>query len=161
MDPDADVELERALLALQSRGLRARLLASASGAERYAPFADRVARFFGITRACAETALQGLAEPSVWRPMGLPGMSMAAAPATIPGRSMFLRVEPGVFCPAHVHHGEEQLLILEGHIAEDSGLISGPGDLVIKACGSRHSFRVPQTGPCVSAYRIERGVQFS
>jgi putative transcriptional regulator len=159
MEPD--VELDLALIALQSHGVRARLLAEVSGPLRYAPFAPRVAKFFGISRAAAEAALARIVDPAAWLTMPIGGMHMSPVDATTPGQAMFLRADAGVVCPVHVHLGEERLLVLEGRLIEDSGLISGPGDLIIKRSGSRHSFCVPETGPCVSAYRIERGVSFS
>lgn len=159
MDPD--VELELALIALQSHDVRARVLAEVGGVLRYAPFAPRVAKFFGISRQAAEAALARIIDPAAWQTMPIGGMHMSPVEATTPGQAMFLRADAGVRCPAHVHHGEERLLVLEGRLMEDNGLISGPGDLVIKRAGSRHSFCVPRSGPCVSAYRIERGVSFS
>lgn len=145
-----DVDLELALLALQSRDVRERLLRSAAGPLRYAPFARRVATFFGISRARAEAVLERIAsEPAVWTAMPVDGLHMAEIEA-----ARFLRADPGTACPAHMHHGEERLLILEGRLIAASGLVSGPGDLIV----NRSAFLVVPPDACVSAYRIDGGV---
>lgn len=164
MDPEFDVELELALALTApavpaSPGLRGRLLAAASGPLKYAPFARRVATFFGITRERAEWLLERLHDPSVWVPMAVRGMRMSPVQANVPGLAMFMKLDAGACCPVHRHLGEERILVLEGSLVEDDGTISVAGDVLIKPEGSRHSCAA-RAAACVSAYLLEGGVDF-
>jgi putative transcriptional regulator len=164
MDLEQEIELELALaLAVPTPApahLRGRLLAAASGPLKYAPFARRVATFFGITRERAELALERLSDERTWIPMTIRGMRMAPVQANVPGLAMFLRLDAGAHCPLHRHLGEERILILEGSLIEDSGVVSVAGDVLIRAPGTRHSCAAPHASACVSAYLLEGGVEY-
>jgi quercetin dioxygenase-like cupin family protein len=145
-----------------SAGLRDRLLREVEGPARYAPFATRVARFFGIGVDDAARSLEAITAADAWRAGPLPGMWRAEVRgrAKEAGRTaIFLKSAPGLHCPNHRHVGEERLLILEGGIVESDGTEYHPGDLVVKAAGSSHSFTVPTSEACVSAYLLEGGLE--
>ncbi|MGZ3451847.1 MAG: cupin domain-containing protein [Polyangiales bacterium] len=151
-----------AVSAPPSGEVRRRLFADVVGRARYAPFADRVARFFGIDVADAERALESITETTAWRPGPMPGMSMAKVPsrAKVPRQTaIFLRSDAGAVCPDHRHIGEERLLILEGGIIESDGTELHAGDLVVKPAGSSHAFRVPEEEACIAAYILDEGME--
>lgn len=142
--------------------LRRRLLVTVSGRARYAPFVDRVARFFGIDAHEAIAALEAITANDAWSAGPMPGMSSAKLPRApkVEGRTaVFLRSEAGARCPNHRHLGEERLFILEGGIVESDGSAFHAGDLVVKSAGSSHAFHVPGDGPCIAAYLLESGLE--
>jgi hypothetical protein len=57
-------------------------------------------------------------------------------------RVALIRCMPGATAQAHVHHGHETFLILDGAYHDDSGTY-GKGDLVVYRPGSRHAWSTP------------------
>jgi anti-sigma factor ChrR (cupin superfamily) len=166
--PHVDEMLDELALDLrpsEQRGLvdlRRRLLDTVEGRARYAPFAERVARFFGIDPREASSALEAITVESAWSEGPMPGMATAKLPCRpkVPGQTaVFLRSEVGAHCPIHRHLGEERLLILEGGIVESDGTVFHAGDLVVKPAGSAHEFDVLGDEPCIAAYLLEGGLE--
>jgi len=144
-----------------SQGVRQRILERAAGPERYLPFTPRVAAFFGVSEESAHKSLVALTH-GAFTPLPLPGFRRRRAPVGCPlPDAMFLRLDAGTCCPRHRHLGRERLLVLEGAFVEADGTLHGPGDLTEQPALSTHSFRVTDRGPCVCAYSIEHGVEFS
>jgi putative transcriptional regulator len=142
--------------------LRRRLLGTIAGPSRYAPFVDRVARFFGIDAREASSALEAITANDAWINGPMPGMATAKLPSRpkVPGQTaVFLRSEVGAHCPNHRHLGEERLFILEGGIVESDGTAFHAGDLVVKPAGSSHAFHVLDDEPCIAAYLLEGGLE--
>jgi anti-sigma factor ChrR (cupin superfamily) len=142
--------------------LRRRVLGAVEGRARYAPFVDRVARFFGVDTEEATAALEAITSEGAWSPGPMPGMATAKLPrsANVPGRTaVLLRSDAGARSPLHRHLGEERLLILEGGIVESDGRAFHAGDLVVKPSGSSHAFHVPEGEPCVAAYLLDGGLE--
>lgn len=152
---------DRAVEGFPSGGVRQRILEQVIGPERYAPFTRRIAAFFGVSEESARESLVALTR-GPFEPLALPGFARRRAPAgCLLADAMFLRLDAGIRCPPHRHLGLERLLVLEGAFFETDGARAGPGDLAEKAAFSSHSFRVADDGPCVCAYSIEHGVEFS
>ncbi|MBL8717391.1 MAG: cupin domain-containing protein [Myxococcales bacterium] len=146
---------------IPSGGVRQRMLEQVTGPERYAPFTRRIAAFFDVSEESARESLVGLTR-GPYEPLGISGFARHPAPLGCPLRgAMFLVLDPGTRCPPHRHLGRERLLVLEGAFAETDGARYGPGDLAEKPTSSSHSFQVAEQGPCVCAYTIEHGVEFS
>lgn len=57
-------------------------------------------------------------------------------------RVALIRCMPGATAQAHVHHGHETFLILDGAFQDDSGTYV-KGDLVVYRPGSRHGWSTP------------------
>lgn len=141
---------------------RARLLEITAGPQRYAPFIDRVARFFCLDAEVAERLLSKIQEPTAWRAGFVPSSSMVPVrpgPGFV-GAAMFVRFDPGTHCPMHRHvGGDERVLVLEGGFVEADGTELHPGDEVVKTSGSAHAFRVFDDDRCIAAYALEGGLE--
>lgn len=59
----------------------------------------------------------------------------------------WMRLETEARSPVHEHPSTELLLIHEGTLHDDNGMIYGPGDVVVFAAGSTHSTFSP-SGCC-------------
>jgi putative transcriptional regulator len=71
-----------------------------------------------------------------------------------------VRIEPGVRFVEHTHEGDEWSLVLAGSAEEEgTGAAWLPGDLVHRAAGSRHAFRVTSAEPLVFAVVLEGAVR--
>jgi anti-sigma factor ChrR (cupin superfamily) len=70
----------------------------------------------------------------------------------------FVRVEPGVRFPYHIHKGKETALILQGGVREDDDTIYQTGDLYV-ATVDAHSFTALPGEPLIYAV-VVWGVEF-
>jgi len=123
--------------------LRERLLASARGPARFAPFIDRVARFIDVAADKARELLASLELPNVWLPS--PGANihlvhLVGGPACATADVGFVRVAAGTTFPMHRHLGDEHVLVLQGGYLDDSGHRFRAGDVAFQAEGSSHEF---------------------
>lgn len=136
----AALPLSLAETALPPPNVRERLLARASGPDRFLPFLDRLADLFRIDEAGARDALDGVVAPEGWLPF-LPGLSflpVTAGPALAGAQTGVVRLAPQAGFPEHTHQGEERSLILQGRCCETGGPALGPGDRLEKGKGSTH-----------------------
>jgi putative transcriptional regulator len=128
-------------------GLRARLLATISGPsgpERLAPFVDRVAALFDITREQSRSVLALFDAEQGWTPM-YPGAAFREVQggAALGGATAGLvRVAAGLSFPRHAHIGEERVFVVQGAFVDDAGERVAAGQLANMADGSEHGFTV-------------------
>lgn len=123
--------------------LRERLLASARGPARFAPFIDRVARFIDVAADRARELLASLELPNTWLPT--PGANvhlvhLVGGPAYATADVGFVRVAAGTTFPMHRHLGDEHVLVLQGGYLDDSGHRFRAGDVAFQPEGSSHEF---------------------
>lgn len=126
-----------------SPALRERLLASARGPARFAPFIDRVARFIDVAADKARELLASLELPSVW--LASPGpnihlVHLVGGPACATADIGFVRVAAGTTFPMHRHLGDEHVLVLQGGYLDTNGHRFRAGDVAFQAEGSSHEF---------------------
>jgi predicted ChrR family anti-sigma factor len=143
--------------------LKERLAASLDHGGRFRRHLDRLAALFEIDRAAAGAVLDRLDDPAAWRPSRLPGLRVQAVPTgpRLAGAdAQMLRFAPGTRFPAHVHHGAEQLLFLQGRARDDAGLLLQAGDLHRSESGSRHAFTVDEGAECLCAALVEGTLEF-
>lgn len=57
-------------------------------------------------------------------------------------RTVLVRYEPGAVIPRHRHLGEEQVYVLEGSVADDTGICAA-GDFARRPPGCVHTVRSP------------------
>lgn len=146
--PDLDL-LTDALLAeltpiAPTTALRERLLSSTASSGRFARFADQLANLIDVTVQRARELLDRALDPSGWEPLPIPGATTLwveggpAAAACIRG---FVRIPAGHAFPHHTHVGDEQVLVLDGCMVDDtSGREFHPGELSVMAAGTSHEY---------------------
>jgi len=141
-------------------GLRERILAAATPADRLARFAPSIARLLELELPAARALLLRIDEPSVWLNI-YPGIDFLPAPGGPSVRAAlrgFVRVRAGVEFPEHEHLGEETVMIMQGYYADGAtGAVFGPGDSPKHAERSQHSFRVLADGPDLLGLVVAQG----
>ncbi|HRE91677.1 MAG TPA: cupin domain-containing protein, partial [Myxococcota bacterium] len=146
--PDLDLLTEAMLADLTPlappAALRERLLRSTSGPGRLARFADQLAGLIDVAVERARELLERALDPSEWEPLPIPGATTLwveggpRAAACIRG---FVRIPAGAAFPHHTHAGDEQVLVLEGCMVDDtSGREFHPGEVSSMAAGSSHEY---------------------
>lgn len=123
--------------------LRDRLLASARGPARFAPFIDRVARFIDVASDKARELLASLEFPATWLPSPGPNIHLVhlvGGPACAAADVGFVRVAAGTTFPMHRHLGDEHVLVLQGGYLDTDGSRFRAGDTAFKPEGSSHEF---------------------
>lgn len=126
-----------------SASARERLMAAVQGADRFAPFAQRMAQLFGLSVEAVAELLRGL-DTCVWTPTAAPGVSFVhfqAGPALTEADTGFVRFEAGAEFPHHRHEGPELTFILEGVLYFSTGETLRPGDEIVLGLEHRHSVR--------------------
>jgi quercetin dioxygenase-like cupin family protein len=149
--------------------LRASVLRSISQPGVLTGYAGRFARMFDLTE---ERALELLAQAQVpavaqragaWEATPLAGVRLqhfAGGARVARADCGFVSFAPGVRFPEHLHEGDEWTLVLAGEAEEESsGARWLPGDLVHRAAGSRHAFRVTSAEPLVFAVILEAPIR--
>lgn len=140
-------------------GLRARLLASAARGGKYGRFADRIARLFDLDLATAEDLLARIEDDTTWMPFLVDGLELVPVPSgpRCEGAiATIVRFQPGTKFPAHVHAGEETMIVLDGGFREDvaHGEEVWRGDEIVRGDGSDHALVALPGVPCVAAVII-------
>lgn len=139
--------------------LRERLLASARRGGKYGRFADRIGRMFDMDVVASEELLKRLEDDRAWMPFltdGLELIPVPAGPKCDGAIATVVRFQPGTKFPAHVHAGEETMVVLDGGFREDVG--GGEevwrGDEIVRGDGSDHALVALPGLPCVAAVII-------
>jgi quercetin dioxygenase-like cupin family protein len=130
--------------------VRARLLATVGGVDRFAPFLDDLSGLFELPADAIRGLLARIDGPGpTWESALLgtelegaelfhfqvgPGLRAAGAAGGV------LRVGAGVRFPRHRHHGTEITYVLEGGYCVD-GRVHGPGSAVEMRAGTVHDYR--------------------
>jgi len=132
------------------RAARDRLLASAlAGAERYAPFFDRLSQLFDLGVERIREILSGVDDPARWENGPLPGVMLMHFPGgnAVAGADVGLvRMQPGLKFPVHRHIGGERVFILDGSYTDSEGKLWLPGDLHEMGPETSHAYEVLSQG---------------
>jgi quercetin dioxygenase-like cupin family protein len=164
----ADLLLNAEIAPVQpSDALRDAVLRSLAAPAALAGFTRRMAEMFDLAEARAAELL-GIAqrrEDRAWLPAplqitlepdGTRLVHFAGGARVAHADCGLVSVEPGVRFAEHAHEGDEWSLVLAGAAEEEgSGATWLPGDLVHRAAGSRHAFRVTSDIPFVFAVVLE------
>ncbi len=136
-------------------------------------FAARVAAFFDLP---AERGLELVravprAQEAPWidgRALGelafdgVRLLHLEGGPRVATAHCGLVHIAPGVRFAEHVHEGDEWSLVLAGSAEEEgSGATWRPGDLVHRAAGTAHAFRVTSREPFTFAVILEAGIRWS
>jgi predicted ChrR family anti-sigma factor len=145
-------------------GLRAKLLLETSRApERYAPFARSLSEMYDLPRAQVQELLTRTARPSAWRRSGLTGiqkLAVAPGPGVVGAQTYLVKFAAGVHFPAHVHRGQERVLLIAGAYTEDNGRRFETGDFHVMEPGTEHGFTIASEEDCVAATVLHGGLNF-
>jgi quercetin dioxygenase-like cupin family protein len=138
-----------------------RSIADPAGLEGYV---RRFAAMFDLDEPRARELLARAPQrDAAWEATPLPGVALlhfTGGARVAAADCGFVWFAPGVHFPEHIHDGDEWVLVLAGAAEEDgSGAAWMPGDLVHRAAGSRHSFRVTSPGPLVFATILEAPIR--
>jgi putative transcriptional regulator len=121
--------------------VRARLLRTLGGVDRFAPFLTDIAGLLDLTVAAARGLLARIDDPAAWEP-ALPGMAMQhfqAGPRFATADAGFVRLQPGISFPRHRHLGPEATIVLEGAML-CGDQVHGPGDILQMAEDTVHAY---------------------
>ena len=164
-------EVDRALVALATAlpaevpagSVRTRLLTAATaGPMRYAPFFERLARLFDLSRDSIVGVLLKAASESEWEPGPHPSVRVLhfqGGPAVAGADTGLVRMPADFVWPSHRHNGVERALILEGEYVESGGRLYRAGDIHEMGPGSVHSFTVPPGSPLLLAVSLVGGLE--
>jgi quercetin dioxygenase-like cupin family protein len=130
--------------------LRARLLATVAGVDRFAPFLDDLSRLFELPADAIRAVLARIDDPRAGWQRRLAGVALetselfhfAVGPTLAAGGAAggVLRIRAGGSFPAHHHDGDETSYVLEGACDVD-GHALGPGAIIEMKRGSTHDCR--------------------
>jgi putative transcriptional regulator len=144
--------------------VRDHLVSRVRGAERFAPFSDRLARLFDVSGDDADAILGRIDDPSSWAPDELVSGSEILLVTPGPGRdgaiASLIRLQPDARYPRHRHLAEEYLLMLQGGVELHDGSRADAGALVESRTGSSHSFTVLPGPPCIAAALLLGPIEF-
>lgn len=145
-------------------GLRDRLLASARGPARFAPFIDRLARLVDLASDRAEALLASLSDPATWQPSPGPNVHLVhfdGGPACAGADVGFVRVAAGTTFPDHRHLGEEIALILQGSYVDETGAVLRAGDTVRMVKDTRHQLTAEPAEDLIYAVVVFVGIEIA
>jgi hypothetical protein len=123
--------------------VRARLLQSLGGPDRFRPFFAELAHRFDLALEPLRAALALIDDPARWLPSPVPGVRLihfTAGPALAHADAGFVHVPAGMTFPRHRHLGPEMAVVLEGSV-HDGGRVHRPGAVVEWPAGSLHDYR--------------------
>lgn len=147
-----------------SPGLRDRLLASARGPGRFAPFIDRLATLVDLAAARAQELLASLSRADVWQASPGPNVHLVhfdGGPACAGADAGFVRVDAGTMFPEHRHLGDETVLVLQGHYRDSSGSVVHAGEIIKMPEDSRHHFTAGPDEDLIYAVVVFGGIEIA
>ncbi len=124
-----------------SSALRAKLLATAQGPARFAPFASRLGQLIDVASDQALAMLARLQQPESWQPSPAPHIRLihlVGGPAVAGADVGFVRVAAGTVFPNHHHRGDETVLVVQGSFVDSTGVTAMPGDRITMVAGTHH-----------------------
>jgi hypothetical protein len=134
-----------------SPALRARLLDTLAGPDRFRPFFAELARRFDLTVEAVRGLLAKIDDPSAWESTPSSWIKLIhfpGGPALGTADAGFVRVKAGGTFPRHSHQGPELAFVLEGKMVKN-GRTYVPGDLDEVPPDEVHEYRVSPEGDLV------------
>ncbi len=164
-------DIDRAMVAIATAlppetpapSARSRLLTAATvGPMRHAPFFERLAQLFDLSREAIVRVLRQAASESSWEAGPHPSIRVLhfqGGPALAGADTGLVRMPPDFVWPSHRHEGVERTLILEGQYVESGGRTYRAGDVHEMGPGSVHSFTVSPGTPLLLAVALSGGLE--
>jgi hypothetical protein len=144
---------------LPDPGVRARLLRTLAGPDRFAPFLERIAAVLDLTADAARVLLARIDDPATWEP-ALPGVDLhhfQAGPRFATADAGFVRLRAGAAFPRHRHLGPEVTIVLEGAMRSGDE-VYGPGALLEMATDSVHDYQACDERDLVLLTVVQTGI---
>ena len=141
---------------------RARLLSPLDSGARYAPLHTDLTRAIELSEARVRELCDAIDTPGVWEPGPLPGISVMhfpGGPNAVAPDTGFVRLPAGLQFPYHRHVGHEINYVMEGALRDGDGTLYLPGEAIIMAPGTAHSFSVPEDADVLIAV-VQAGFEF-
>lgn len=123
-------------------GGRARLLATLASPDRFRAFFPTLRRWFDLDDDGLRAVIARMDAGTSFVDAPLPGVryfDFPAGPAAVGKEAGVLTLAAGAHFPAHVHHGSERSMVLEGTLLLDGRRLHA-GDTVEVTPGSQHEF---------------------
>ncbi len=146
---------------MPSADVRARLMASATGPDRFSAVMHDIARYCDLALDGVRAVLRQLDDSSKWEAGPLPGMALQHfdhGPAAAFADTGFIRYPPDFAFPKHRHRGFEVTIVLEGAMIDHDGRSYGPGSVIEYEDGTAHHFKAGPDGLtiviCITGYEI-------
>ena len=115
-----------------------------------------------MDEARAKEILDQIDDPSAWYQSELDFMTLVdieGGPAVSEAITGFVRLPAGVHFPPHEHHGEENVLVIQGSLEDGvSGRIFRSGEIATMPEGSTHDFVVRPGPDLVYLLVVQKGV---
>jgi quercetin dioxygenase-like cupin family protein len=134
--------------------LRARLLATVSGPERFAPFVDPIARAFELSAGNVRDALGKVDDPGAWQVGFLPHSSIMVVPALLGSQTVISKLDIRSRIAEHRHDQRELTFVVDGALLDGSGQKFVPGDLIDMAPDTAHQLQVVGDHPCLVVFSV-------
>ena len=131
--------------------LRARLLETLDGPERFRPFFAELARRFDLTVEAVRGLLARIDDPASWEATPMSWIKLihfAGGPALGEADAGFVKVSAGTTFPRHSHDGPELAFVLEGRMIKN-GRSYVPGDIDEVPSDEVHEYHVGPEGDLV------------
>lgn len=142
---------------------RTRLMAAAAPRPRLAGLLSPLSRFLDLDEAAAGRVLALVDDAAVWVAAPLPGVALCdldlqPGPAPSGARVGLVRLAPGVAFPHHTHFGDEQTLVLQGALRDDTGRVLRRGETLHQGPGTAHTFTALPGPDLVFAVILHGGI---
>ena len=138
---------------------RARLLAAASGPDRYSAVMPDIARVCDLSLEQVRQVLRRIDDATAWLAGPMPGITIQHfdhGPAAAGADTGFVRYPPNMVFPQHRHLGQETTIVLDGQFTDHDGRVYEPGDVLVYDENTAHHFTVGPEGVtiviCFSGY---------
>ncbi|MFM2247654.1 MAG: hypothetical protein RL071_3728 [Pseudomonadota bacterium] len=136
----ADVLVEAPAAGPAPAALLARLTAAVAQAGRLEVHAAAAAALLGAGPRRARQVLRLVDDPGAWLALlpTLQTLHLRPEPSRAGADVGMVRLGPDSAFPHHVHHGGEEVLVLEGSLRDEDGALHGPGAVLVAGPGSAH-----------------------
>lgn len=120
--------------------LLARLSATVATAGRLERHSAAAAALLGASPRRARQVLRLVDDPGAWLELlpTLHTLHLRPEAARAGADVGMVRLAPDGAFPHHIHHGGEEVLVLEGSLRDEAGALHGPGVVLVEAPGSAH-----------------------
>lgn len=145
-----------------SKALRDRIMDNVEPADRFARFAERVARLIDVSVDRAADLLGQIDVDDKWVPGPAPRVQLFhidGGPSVEDAIVGFISVAAGASFPHHKHLGTEKVLVLQGSFQDSSGTIHRTGELVVQGPGSEHDFTAREGPKLIYLVVVDRGME--